>query len=411
LPRTLNIGLYSEFFGAAIGGGEKYLGVTAEAIRKRWPAHRLELITKVPADRSQYERELNLDLSGVEMRMVDNRATVMQRLGAYLARPLPLYRNLVLGAPASRSTRPYDLVLAMVYVHSVLSGARRTVVLCQFPYLHSPVKLNSERLVKRLYHRPYNRLRAALLGTEAAEADKVICQSEYVAGHVREMWEVEPAVVHPPIDIPANEPDWALKRPIILSVGRFFAVGHNKRHALMINVFKKLCDEGLTGWELHLAGSVHRDPFNAGYFERMQTLTAGYPIHLHGDAPYADLQDLYRRASIYWHAAGHGVNVETNPADVEHFGMSTAEAMANGAVPVVIRVGGQVEVVEDGRDGFLWATIDELKARTLQVASDSALRQRLACAARERSKHFSRERFERAMVEQLEPIVRELESS
>jgi glycosyltransferase involved in cell wall biosynthesis len=411
MVRPLTIGMYSPFFGTTLGGGEKYFGVTAEAIRDRWPAHRLEIATTVPVDRDRYERQLNLNLGGIEVRKLNSSGTWIYRLAAELLRPAPMYRDLFAAAPAAQFTRRYDLLLPMAYVHSTFSRARRTVMLCQFPYEYKPVRFGPAGLAKRLYRLPYRSLRAALLGGEVMGMDKVICQSEYVARYIRQYWGLQPAVVHPPIDIPAGEPTWTLKAPIILSVGRFFRVGHNKRHDVMIEAFKALCDEGLRGWELHLAGSVHRDGPSEGHFETLRERAAGYPIRLHGDVHYDELQDLYRVASVYWHAAGYGVDAEVNPADLEHFGMTTVEAMANGVVPVVIRAGGQPEVVEDARCGFTWWTIEELQARTRQLVEDPAMRQRLGRAARERSKRFARERFKQAMIGHLEPIVSGLESS
>src|SRR5205823_5099506 len=186
--------------------------------------------------------------------------------------------------------------------------------------------------------------------------------------------------------------------------GRFFTGGHEKRHDLMARAFRELCDAGLTGWELHLAGSVHRDGHNAHYFETVRQLAEGYPIHLHPDAPYAQVQDLYRRASIYWHAAGYQAN-GGDPAAQEHFGMTTAEAMGYGAVPVAIGSGGQPEVVQDGVDGYLWTDIDQLKAKTLALVNDPQLRQRLGVKARAASQRFSRQRFVRQIVAALAPLV------
>jgi glycosyltransferase involved in cell wall biosynthesis len=310
-----------------------------------------------------------------------------------------------------RFTRRYDLLLTMVYIHPVFSRARRTVMLCQFPYLHGPIKFGSEGLVKRVYRLPYHALRAAALGDEIASVDRVICQSEYVATYIRQYWNLEPAVVTPPIDIPIEEPDCSAKQPVVLAVGRFFRGGHNKRHDVMIKAFRSLCDAGLEGWSLHLAGSVHRNGHNAGYFEQLQRMAQGYPIHLHGDASYQDLQRLYRDASIFWHAAGYGVDASINPANLEHFGMATAEAMANGAVPAVIRAGGQPEVVEDGVSGLLWSTPEELIALTRRLVQDAPLRHQLSCAARSRSLCFARERFKREIVAQVEPFVEELEGT
>jgi len=59
-----------------------------------------------------------------------------------------------------------------------------------------------------------------------------------------------------------------------------------------------------------------------------------------------------------------------DPAAQEHFGMTTAEAMGYGAVPVAIGSGGQPEVVDDGVDGFLWRDVDQLKAKTRALVDD-----------------------------------------
>jgi glycosyltransferase involved in cell wall biosynthesis len=411
MTRALNIGLYSEFFGSTLGGGEKYFGVAAEAIHERWPQHRLELVTRVPVDVRRYECELNLDLGGIVPRVLPPRRTSWpHRIGAALLRPAPIYRDLLLIAPEAQFTRRYDLLLPMVYVHRVLSRARSTVMLCQFPYEYGPVQFGAGGRAKRLYRRPYHALRGWLLGGEVPGMDMVICQSDYVAACIRDYWGIDPVIVNPPIDIPERDPDWEGKAPIILSVGRFFVGGHNKRHDAMMAAFRELCDAGLTGWELHLAGSLHHDQPSASHFEELRRQAAGYPIHLHGDAPYDELQQLYRRASIYWHASGYGVDPDEHPANVEHFGMTTAEAMANGAVPVVIRVGGQPEIVEDGRSGFLWTTLEELKSRTRELVGNPGQRFQLGCAARESSRRFERRHFKRQIADHLAPVVARLES-
>ena len=73
--------------------------------------------------------------------------------------------------------------------------------------------------------------------------------------------------------------------------------------------------------------------------------------------------------------------------------IAAVEAMAAGAVPVVINKGGQPEIVQHGVNGFVWNTLDELKTYTQQLAEDPALRSRMSAAARVRAQDFSRERF------------------
>jgi glycosyltransferase involved in cell wall biosynthesis len=381
--RTLRIGLYSPYFGATFGGGEKYLAGCARALRDAFPRHLVELIGPVPPDRDRYARILNVDLSGIDLAATNRRVTPAHRWLNRVTALRPL-RNYALGLQASRLTSGYDLFVGMAYAIPVRCAAPRGVVLCQFPY-----QLRSWQ--------------------ELAGYQQIVVQSDYVRSWVRRRWERDAAVVYPPVDAPTAEPDWAAKRRIILSVGRFIGHGHSKRQDLMIESFRRLLAKGLEGWELHLAGSVHRDAMHAGYFERVQELAHGLPVTLHPDAPYTEVQALYRQASLYWHAAGYGVDGDRDPAALEHFGMTTAEAMAHGVVPVAIGRGGQLEVVHSGYDGYLWQEPGQLEAITLQLADQPGLRRRLGEAARETSRSFSPERFAARIVETFGSVVQELE--
>ncbi len=79
-------------------------------------------------------------------------------------------------------------------------------------------------------------------------------------------------------------------------------------------------------------------------------------------------------------------------------GMSNTilEAMASGLTVMVTRVGGNPELVEDDRSGWLFAPGDaaDLAARLERLAGDADLRQRMGAAARERAvEHFRLERM------------------
>ena len=382
--RPLRIGLHSPYFGSAYGGGEKYLGTVAEILRDRYPEHRIELVSPVPVDGEAYRRVLGLDLSGITLRSGTRRVTAAHRVVARAPGLRPL-RNALVARQAAAMTRGYDLWIAMVYVIPAISRARRSVMLCQFPY----------------------RLRTRRARHEIAAFDPIICQSQYVEGRVRDFWDRGARVLPPPIDIPLAEPDWSRKRHLILSVGRFVAGGHVKRHDVMASTFGRLCEAGVTGWELVLAGSLHRDRDSLDYFRRVQALARGHPIRILTDVARSDLRRLYEEASIYWHAAGFGVDAVAHPEALEHFGMTTVEAMASGAVPVVIGRGGQPEVVEDGVSGYLWQASHELIAATLRLTGDPALRNRMRLAARAASKKFDRTAFEERLLSYLDQPIRE----
>jgi glycosyltransferase involved in cell wall biosynthesis len=100
---------------------------------------------------------------------------------------------------------------------------------------------------------------------------------------------------------------------------------------------------------------------------------------------------------IFWHFCGLG---RSNPAHVEHFGMSTVEAMQNGCLPIVFDGGGQREIVEHDISGFRFDNSRELLALTMKVINNNVLRDKLSRAAHERSKLFTRSVFT-ARVHQL----------
>lgn len=157
----------------------------------------------------------------------------------------------------------------------------------------------------------------------------------------------------------------------ILGVGRFFVGGHNKRHDKMIEAFaamKKIAPA--TEAELHLAGAVHNGPAHRNHVLGLQRQAEGLPVKFHLSASRSQLDTLYARAKVYWHAAGWDIDINQCPEAVEHFGMSVVEAMSAGCVPLVYAVGGPLEIVKHGVNGFTVATVDEMATWTLRLLDE-----------------------------------------
>ena len=192
------------------------------------------------------------------------------------------------------------------------------------------------------------------------------------------------------------------KRPWIVAAG-FFAPPDSstgeqwsyKRHEVLIEAFKRMCDDGLRSWELHLAGHVSPHARDHAFVAALRGSAEGYPVVFHPSCPRAELEELYRHGSLFWHAAGYGANQEEHPERMEHFGMVTAEAMGWGCVPIVIARGGQTEIVEHDRSGLLWETLEQLREHTFRLATNADDRRSLAGAAVQRAQHFSMDRFRR----------------
>ncbi len=75
------------------------------------------------------------------------------------------------------------------------------------------------------------------------------------------------------------------------------------------------------------------------------------------------------------------------PSDLESFGLVALEAMACAVPSICSRVGGLLEVVQDGVEGFLVPPrdVDTMAARALDILMDSELHRRMGEAGRKRA--------------------------
>lgn len=186
------------------------------------------------------------------------------------------------------------------------------------------------------------------------------------------------------------------KKNVISHVGRFFVGGHSKKQLDLVRVFKQMVNNGLSNWEFHLIGGVAPGEIHQEYVNKIKNEIEGYPIFLHLDAPFSELKEILSVTKIYWHATGLDESNDKAPILMEHFGITTVEAMAAGCVPVVINRGGQPEVVTAGT-GFIWETREELISYTNQLIADAALLNKMSKAALQRSTQFNKNRFYREL--------------
>lgn len=223
---------------------------------------------------------------------------------------------------------------------------------------------------------------------------KVIVYSEFVKRYIDKTFSVNSFVLAPAVE--QIDFDARKKENIILSVGRFTEGMNTKKQAEMIDTFKRLYDDGFKGWELVLIGSTLKE--NSDFILSLRNQAAGYPIKILPDASRELLVSYYKKAKIYWHAAGVGEDLQSHPERAEHFGITTVEAMSAGAVPIVIDAGGQTEIVDNGKAGILWKNLAELESETKRLAQDKERLQELSAKATTRAKAFSKEVFEQKVV-------------
>jgi glycosyltransferase involved in cell wall biosynthesis len=281
---------------------------------------------------------------------------------------------------AELTERSRELDLLVVTTHDVppRSEAGRSVAMVQFP----------ARDRRRLRDRVAGAVGATRAPAALESYDLFLCNSRFTRSHIAARLGVEATILPPPVDIPDEEPAGPRAREIV-TVGRFFRGWHDKRHDVLIDAAADL-----DGAHLHAAGGLDpNDPGAADHLAALRARAEGLPVTFHVDAPRDELLGLYRRAALYWHAAGYGVDVRRHPERMEHFGITTVEAMAHGTVPLAFAGGGQREIVEDGRTGFLWTDPAELVAKSAELLADEDHRAAMGRAAREAARAYGRERF------------------
>lgn len=337
----MRIGFYNPYFDA-LGGGERYTLTLASHWAKE---HVVNLFWDNPAIGDQAESRFGLDLSGVNV--VPNVFATHK-----------FFSKLVV-------SKQYDLIFFLSDGSIPTSFAKRNILLFQLPF--PKIDINPLKLCRY---------------------QAVVCYSEFVKENLDARLRAKTIVIYPPVS-PIPEARNLKKKNLILSVGRFTEYHQFKKQAVMIEAFKKI--EGkLTGWELVLAGGLM--PSDNNYLRNLQVISKGRRIKIVTNPNYEALVKYYQEAKIYWHAAGFG---EKDPRLMEHFGISTVEAMTAGCVPLVFGGGGQKEIVSQGIDGFLWSTKDQLSQKTIKLVSDTKAMETLSLEAKKSAQRFDNEVFQR----------------
>ena len=358
-----------------IGGAQKYGATMAEALRDMGA---ITLIGNRPFSTGQLSAWYGLDLEDCSTRLMPlpffeekggdhiDPADIVSR-----AMPNPFHA-------VSRATLDYDLFINNGMLEMVLPLANRSIFITHFP----------ERRARSYFY--------------VDRYDRVVCNSRYTAGWIEKRWGLEPHVqIYPPVDMPGPRPE--NKEPIILSVARFDP-GGNKQQLDMIRAFQNLIHrhpQASRGWRLILAGGSHGDNPYLRQVQQFLTDHPGLPVELRMNIRADELRELYRRASLFWHFCGLG---QSDPALVEHFGMTVAEAMQSGCVPLVFDGGGMREIVRSEENGYLFSSLVELVGATIRLFDEPALRAALAEAAWSAGRGFAKEIFAgrvRALAQEL----------
>ncbi|MFZ2202217.1 MAG: glycosyltransferase family 4 protein, partial [Microgenomates group bacterium] len=309
-----------------MGGGERYVLTFALALVKA--GYSVDLAWKDSLVVTEAARRFNLDLSAIK---IDPAAYHDLSLSAGL---LARYRR----------TKNYDLVFW------VSDGS--------LPYLFGRKNyLHFQAPFKKIGGHPINNF------IKTVQVDKLIFNSGFTSSVVKKQLPfVSSVVLYPPIDTENFKS--GKKENIILSVARFDSPSHAKRQDVLIEAFKKLHQQQ-KDYQLILAGAVKGEG-GEDYLASLKQVAGKLPIKFIPNPDFNELKKLYAKAKIFWHAAGYDIDENKEPEKVEHFGITTVEAMAAGCVPVVVDKGGQREIITPGT-GYLCDSVEKMVETTVDL--------------------------------------------
>jgi glycosyltransferase involved in cell wall biosynthesis len=183
------------------------------------------------------------------------------------------------------------------------------------------------------------------------------------------------------------------ERRTVLSVGRFFKGGHNKRQDVVIDAFRRIQESGVTGLHLALAGAIHPSPEGRAWLHELQDMAHGLDCTFYPNVGRSELAALYGRSAVLIHAAGFGVDADEFPERLEHFGITPIEAASFGCIPVVYGQGGPRDVVRALGSDTIFGTIDECAQQVIRLLRDPDGASRLSAQVLRSSHAFSAQAY------------------
>mgnify|MGYP001422902819 CR=1 FL=1 len=379
----ISIGIYDHAFHFA-GGGQRYVAKMAESIQERYD---ITYISNKASNLNNYKKWFNIDLSGCQLKTI--KLPYYEILRRYFvdegAVILPFYNPF---KRISEESLKYQIFINVNMLTKVKPLSPVSIFFCHFP--------DRQKSKYFFYVDKYTFL---------------VSNGLYSSFWIKKRWGLEPThIIYPPVDMYNKASSIEGKENIILSVARF-EIGGSKKQIEMVKAFEnliKIRPDLRETWRLILAGgSFPSNPYLKKVKDYVNTLQLNN-IEIKPDLSFEELSYLYAKSAIFWHACGLN---ETNPHLVEHFGMTTVEAMQNYVVPVVIDGGGQKEIVEHNKSGFRFNTLDELVSYTLELIHNEKLRKEMAINAYKRSHLFNADVFKEKIDKLFDEVEKKLKKN
>jgi glycosyltransferase involved in cell wall biosynthesis len=343
-----------------IGGGQKFNCKIAEYLSKK---HEVHLITLFPVEKKTLESYYSIDLSKVNITNLYKKAWAN-----------PSFLKILVAGKISQLSSAYDLFFNADAQEIIKPRAKHSILYCHF-------------FEPRGFYRPPRNIFDAMkmlaisffkfLRGNHAEKYSAYCNSLYTKSWLKKLWCVDAKVIYPPVDIPEHV---SLKKEnLIISVGR---ISPDKNYEAVIEIFRR---SNVKNYRLIICGKSDSEE----YLEKLKKLSENLAVDFKLNLSDKELKSFYSKAKIFIQAKGMDINENKFPALFEHFGMTTAEAMSYGCVPLALNKAGYKETVKEGYTGFLFNSPEEAVEKLVFLTNQEALMRQLSTNCIKKSKEFS----------------------
>jgi glycosyltransferase involved in cell wall biosynthesis len=223
--------------------------------------------------------------------------------------------------------RPYDIIVNSNDFLGFLPTAPR-----RLHYFHFPLRASFDTMAR--YRQPGVRTLASPARWIAKRCDGdiqphdvALANSRFTRERVVRLWPDTPVeVVYPPVDLPSGFPD--VQRDIdVVTLGNIAPDKYQLEQVELAATMPKR--------RFAILGAVQSRTY-ARRVERSVRMKGLTNVTLAFDAPAQRVSRYLGRARVFLHMK-----------ETEHFGISVAQAIAHGCIPIVHDSGGQVELVTD----------------------------------------------------------------
>lgn len=205
-----------------------------------------------------------------------------------------------------------------------------------------------------------------------------IANSKYVSQRFKELYDVEPLVIYPPVVMDVQDVPWEKKENTFICSGR---LTKPKEPHKVIEILSRVREQGFD-IKLCLTGGGG-GTYAIGYQRFLQKMIDQNSdwITLYKNLPYQDYIKVMSKCR-------YGIHCKKEP-----FGISIAEMVKAGAIPFVKNRGGQVEIVGEENEDLLFANAEEATEKIVNLLKSPERLEKMRKSMYERRYLFGSDRF------------------